>query len=31
MKMKDLNAASLVTAMSMSEGTAKSMGVTIGE
>ena len=31
MKMKDLNAASLEAAMSMIEGTAKSMGVTIGE
>ena len=31
LKMKDLNAASLEAAMSMIEGTAKSMGVTIGE
>lgn len=31
MKMQDLNAASLEAAMSMIEGTAKSMGVTIGE
>ena len=30
-KMPDLNAASLEAAMSMIEGTAKSMGVTIGE
>lgn len=31
LKMPDLNAASLEAAMSMIEGTAKSMGVTIGE
>ena len=30
-KMPDLNAASIEAAMSMIEGTAKSMGVTIGE
>ena len=31
LKMPDLNAASIEAAMSMIEGTAKSMGVTIGE
>ena len=31
LKMPDLNAASIETAMSMIEGTAKSMGVTITE
>ena len=31
MKMPDLNAATIETAMSMSEGTARSMGVTIEE
>lgn len=31
LKMPDLNAASIETAMSMTEGTAKSMGVTITE
>lgn len=30
-KMKDLNAASVEAAMSMVEGTARSMGITIGE
>ncbi len=31
LKMKDLNAASIETAMSMIEGTARSMGILIGE
>ena len=31
LKMPDLNAASIETAMSMIEGTARSMGVTIAE